>query len=189
MTSSAVTATLGALIASAATVGLLATYIVRSVNVTSEVARLLPEECSHPIRRAAIERTELSEGDSTSLEIVLSSGSERGCSIAAELSAPAFDYEPKLMMVQLPERDKKISRTWILSSKRLGDHVVIVRAGDQEAKLKVRVVNVAGLGARELYFASLAGAFLGPVLTLPWLLDRLRRQPSKETATKRRSKK
>lgn len=141
-------------------------------------------ECIHPIADAYLDRTVLTEGESSTLTLHLRQGriSKSQCVVKVALFAPNFDYEPKVETreVTVPGSGKPVSIVWVLAPKKLGEQAVVITSGSDTAVIKANVVTSFGLTMKQTTILSYVAAFLGPVFTLPWWIERIsRRRQSK----------
>lgn len=119
----------------------------------------------------------MAENKTQAIVINLSSSKESECETLLTVRAPGFDTSPskESQTVNLPA-DKKGSISWILSPRKTGVYDIAVTDDINTKIYGVTVNNIFGLSVIQAKIASFFGTLFGPMLTVPWWWDRLRKK-------------
>ena len=131
--------------------------------------------CPHPLEQVGLNRRTMAEKESQALTVVLGNlDSSADCEVTVSLSAPNFDINPANpdRVVTVPAGEKAATTAWVLSSREAGNYEVVVTAGFDVQVMGIRVTNLLGLSAPEAKILSYIGYFLGPMLSLPWWIEK-----------------
>ncbi len=143
------------------------------------------DPCYYPLQDASLERRTMSLKESQILKVILASNSMTECQTTVRVQAPNFESGDAYWMrtVTLPPMAKEIELLWVLVPKDLGTHKIFVSVENvalSNIQLGVTVTNILGLDAFWLQIAVIVGLVLGPLLSIPWWLDRFsfKRKPT-----------
>ena len=104
------------------------------------------------------------------------------CSIQGEVLSPKLELSPaSIQKVDIEGICGEGRMTWVAAPRATGVFDVIVRESRDEFKRKVFVTDAFGLNVVQAKLLSLIVFFLGPSLTLPWILDRWKRRNDSST--------
>ncbi len=147
------------------------------------------DECAYPIKGFELKRKVLTQGESEVLivhlarydSVVTENASAQlrspapDCVVTVRLLAPGFDYEPRDGNRKVALRwTGSIERvSWVIAPKALGNQAIIVEVERDQLRIDFRIVSLLGLSAWQATLLSWLAAFLGPALTLPWLLSKV----------------
>ena len=133
------------------------------------------EPCPHPLEQVGLNRRTMAEKESQALTVVLGNLDYSGdCEVTVNISAPNFDINPANpdRVVVIPPGEKAATAAWVLSSREAGNYEVVVTAGFDVQVVGIRVTNLLGLTAPQAKILSYIGYFLGPMLSLPWWIQK-----------------
>ncbi len=124
----------------------------------------------------------ISENKTEALSIDLTSSKDSECQSILSLRAPGFDFSPSKeeQTVNLAKGSKG-SISWILSPQKTGTFDIAVSDMVNTKIFGITVTNMFGLSAVQAKTASFAGTLFGPMLTVPWWWERLRRKQNQDT--------
>jgi hypothetical protein len=105
------------------------------------------------------------------------------CQSSLTLLAPGFDISPrKDEQVISAEANDRGSVAWVVASDKAGEYEIAITDGVDTRVLGVTVTNLFGLTAVQLQVLAVIGAILGPMLSVPWWLERIQRKKAKPAA-------
>jgi hypothetical protein len=119
----------------------------------------------------------IAENRSGSIVIKVESSKESECESTISLRAPGFDISPSRedQTVSLPA-GKEGSISWIISPRKTGVYDLAVSDAVDTKIYGVSVKNIFGLSATQAKIGSFLGSVFGPMLTVPWWWDKLRKK-------------
>lgn len=139
--------------------------------------------CRRPLVSVDLADRVMSEDDEQALTVVVGNQvDEVACVVNVQLAALRFDVSPPALSqtsMELASGETQ-SFVWLIAPRRTGEHTIIVTANEELRSLGVTVRTWLGLTAGQARVASWLATLLGPVLTLPWWLERWekRRRPA-----------
>ncbi|MBI4067622.1 hypothetical protein HY407_04515 [Candidatus Gottesmanbacteria bacterium] len=123
----------------------------------------------------------MSEEKSQALVVKVSNKYDEDCQSILTLSAPGFDLSPNKDEQTIALRKKgKGSLSWIITPRKSGTFEIAISDILNTKIFGITVTNVFGLNAMQAKIASIFGGLFGPMLTVPWWWDRLRRKQKQE---------
>lgn len=128
--------------------------------------------CLHPLMDAQLEKRIMSEKESQALKVILKVYDAK-CIATVTISAPKFDIgsdkaEKVINLKPLEEREL----IWVIAPKETGTYVIGISAGMDNMTLGVSVTNILGFSAKWAQVLFYIGGLFGPILTLPWWLEK-----------------
>tara|TARA_Y100000780_G_scaffold84483_1_gene76412 strand:- start:3928 stop:4575 length:648 start_codon:yes stop_codon:yes gene_type:complete len=118
------------------------------------------------------------DGNSEPEPVIAEEAEEPSCEVTVSLNAPAFRTSPRAEKQTFISKgsDSLHDVSWVLEPTKMGDHVALVVMGSTFIEIPIVVTN--NLGIPLFYSEILAkiGFFLGPMLTLPWWLDLIKKK-------------
>lgn len=153
-----------------------------------------PEEqadCRQPLVAVDLPERVMSEDREQTLTVTVGNQfNSSTCVVIVELTALRFDISPTTLVrtsaeLALGETESFI---WLIAPTRTGEHTIIVMANEELQTLGVTVRTWLGLTAGQARVASFVATLLGPLLSVPWWLERwekrqqANRPPSSATA-------
>lgn len=145
-------------------------YYAKSRDDASMLMSALP--CRHPRLSVIPEKRIMSEKESQIVTVIVRNTEPRACDLTIEFVAPQFDLggaenKHEIHLNVLEER--KI--TWIIAPKETGDYQLAVSSGLVRKYFGITVTNILGIPAFWAKIFAVIGGILGPMATLPWLLE------------------
>jgi hypothetical protein len=131
---------------------------------------------------ASISARVMTQNTSQAILVKVSNPADRECQSTIALRAPGFEISPM-------REEQKIalaaggagSLSWIVTPRRTGTFQIAVSDILNTQILGVTVKDEYGLTAVQAKLLALVGSILGPMLTVPWWVDRLNlRKPKRE---------
>jgi hypothetical protein len=131
---------------------------------------------------ASISARVMTQNTSQAVLVKVSNPADRECQSTISLRAPGFDISPA-------REEQKIalaaggagSLSWIVTPHRTGTFQIAVSDILNTQILGVTVKDEYGLTATQAKLLALVGSFFGPMLTVPWWVDKLNlRKPKRE---------
>ena len=99
------------------------------------------------------------------------------CESKVSLRAPGFDISPiKEEQVINLDDGKEGSLSWILSPRKIGTYEIAISDPLNTKVYGITVTNVFGLSTVQAKLFSGLGTIFGPMLTIPWWWERLRKK-------------
>lgn len=119
----------------------------------------------------------MSEEKSQALVVKIINKSDEECESTLSLSSPTFDISPSKdeQTISLTKKGKG-SISWIITPRKSGTFDIAISDVLNTKIFGITVTNVFGLNAFQAKVASIFGGLFGPMLTVPWWWDRLRRR-------------
>jgi hypothetical protein len=119
----------------------------------------------------------LSENSSISLKINTKNTEQVDCETVLGLRAPGFDVSPAKdeQKVNL-KPDATGSLSWIISPRKTGTYEVALTDNINTKSYGLIVKNIYGLNSFQTRALSWLGTIFGPMLTVPWWWDRLKKK-------------
>jgi hypothetical protein len=119
----------------------------------------------------------MSENKTQALYINTTNPGETECESILFLRAPGFDVSPmkEAQNIKLPPSGTG-SISWIISPKKVGTYEIAVTDEVDTKIFGLTVNNMFGLNALQAKILSFLGTLFGPMLTVPWWWDRLRKK-------------
>jgi hypothetical protein len=125
----------------------------------------------------------LTENKSHTIVVNATNGMDEKCQSSLTLLAPGFDISPrKDEQVISAEANDRGSVAWVVASDKAGEYEIAITDGVDTRVLGVTVTNLFGLTAVQLQVLAVIGAILGPMLSVPWWLERIQRKKAKPAA-------
>ncbi|MBI4080923.1 MAG: hypothetical protein HY430_04095 [Candidatus Levybacteria bacterium] len=127
----------------------------------------------------------MSENKSQAILIQVKNTAKKECVSYLSLRAPSFDFSPakeEQKIALAPKGSGSIS--WILTPRKTGSYEISVSDMLNTQIFGITVTNVFGLSAVQAKLFSIAGTLFGPMLTVPWWMDRWRQRKPKQEAPK-----
>ena len=119
----------------------------------------------------------VAENKSQAIVIEVASPTDSECESTISLRAPGFDISPYNAEQKIAlEAGKEGSLSWILNPRKTGTYEIAVSDILNTKIFGITVTNVFGLNAMQAKIASFGGTLFGPMLTVPWWWDRLRKK-------------
>lgn len=115
----------------------------------------------------------MAENKSQSIVVETKNTAKKSCETYLSLRAPSFDMSPARdeQKVVLPPGEKG-SLSWILTPRKTGVYDLSVSDILHTKIFGITVTNVFGLSAAQAKIFSMLGTLLGPMLTVPWWVDK-----------------
>lgn len=133
-----------------------------------------PPPCSWEV--ASPERV-VSENKTQALQITTSNAGSEPCESVLYLRAPGFDITPNKEEQKISlEAGANGSISWILMPRKVGSYEIAVTDNLETKIFGITVKNLYGLNAVQAKAISFLGTIFGPMLTVPWWWDRLRKK-------------
>ncbi|MBA3471639.1 MAG: hypothetical protein H0T57_00165 [Rubrobacter sp.] len=117
----------------------------------------------------------ISEEENAELIVSLSADSDTGCQDTVSLDAPNFSTNSTERTTSVSPDEKTADVRWVLAPRKTGDFKAAVTTGEGYEAIGIAV-------RKEFPWAQLlsgAGTVLGPMLTVPWWLDKWRERKSR----------
>lgn len=129
-----------------------------------------PPECNWEVKTP--DRV-ISEEKSQALIINTANNTNDTCISAINLSAPGFDITPSKTDrdIKLPPKQKG-SVSWVLTPRKSGDYTITVSDILNTKIIGITVTNIFGLTSFQAQIFSIFGSLFGPMLTIPWWLEK-----------------
>jgi hypothetical protein len=126
-------------------------------------------------------RRVMTENESQMLTVTLVNESVVACEVPVLLNAPNFDVAGELASRSVNvEPQSETAVVWILSPEKAGTFQIAVNVAGELAILGITVTDVLGLTALQARLLSIIGSVLGPILTVPWWIERWQERQGKE---------
>jgi len=123
-----------------------------------------------------IERV-VSENKSQAVVVNFSNATSAACESVISLRAPSFDISPLKEEQDIKlDSGKNGSLSWIITPKKTGVYEIAVSDILNTKVFGITVKNIFGLSTLQARLFSSLGTIFGPMLTVPWWWDRLRRK-------------
>lgn len=118
----------------------------------------------------------ISEDKSQAVVLSIMNQSDTECESIVSLRAPGFDYSPvkEEQRIMLKEKAKG-SLSWILTPRKTGTYEIAVSDILNTRIFGITVTNTLGLSTVQAKVASVLGTLFGPMLTVPWWWEKLRK--------------
>jgi hypothetical protein len=122
----------------------------------------------------------MAEDKSQAVLVRTSNLGDKECASLLSLRAPGFDLSPlkEEQEATLPAQAKG-SLSWILTPRKTGTYTIAVSDLLNTKIFGITVTNVFGLSTNQAQVLSVFGSLFGPMLTLPWWLDKFRQRKAK----------
>jgi hypothetical protein len=136
--------------------------------------------CMFPLKGFETPRV-LSTGESKPATLLLFNDGTSVCTVHLTLAAPDFELgAPGTRSLELLP-GQRATASWILSPKSAGRYTISLSTDYHSVTRGIVVTSVFGFSVSAAGIASIAASFLGPMLTLPWWIERWekRKQPGK----------
>ena len=127
----------------------------------------------------------LSENNSQTIVVNTTNATDTECQSQLTLLAPGFDVNPRKEFQTIAAKSQaKGSVAWIVIPHKSGEFDIAVSDGLNTQALGITVTNVLGLTATQAQLCSILGTLLGPMLSVPWWVDRWqkRKRPKEQAA-------
>lgn len=123
----------------------------------------------------------MTENTSQAIIVETSNSSKKNCETYLSLRAPGFEVDPAKDEQKLNLKpNNKGSISWIISPRKTGNYDIALSDILNTKTFGISVTNMFGLNAFQAKVASIIGSLFGPMFTIPWWWDRLRkRKPEK----------
>lgn len=119
----------------------------------------------------------LSENKSHSIIVNTANAMDADCQSALTLLAPGFDISPrKEEQTIVAKANSRGSIVWIVTPDEAGEYEIAVTDGIDTRVMGVTVTNLFGLTAVQIQMLAVVGSILGPMLSIPWWLDRMQQR-------------
>jgi len=116
----------------------------------------------------------ISEQKSQAIVINIKNTAGSACQSNLTLTAPGFDVSPSSNERSMDLKSKsKGSLAWILTPRNAGDYEITVSDMLNTKVTGVTVTNIFGLTSLQAQIASIFGTLFGPMLTIPWWMDKM----------------
>ena len=122
----------------------------------------------------------MTESKSQAILVDFSNPTDATCASTLALQAPGFDISPmkeEQEIVLQPHKNGSLS--WILSPRKVGTYDIAVSDTLDTHVFGISVTNVFGLSAPIIKSGSILGSLFGPMFTVPWWWDRMRKRKEK----------
>jgi hypothetical protein len=141
------------------------------------ISEELPPLCSW---EATLSERVMAENRSQAVVVRTANPADRECQVTLAFRAPGFDVSPakEEQKVALPAGGKG-SLSWILTPRRTGAFQITVSDILNTQVMGIDVTDVYGLTAIQAKLFSLIGSLFGPMLTMPWWVERWRQRKEK----------
>ncbi len=108
------------------------------------------------------------------------------CESTVEVSATNFEFSPGELhrTIMLDAGRFRDTATWVMSPKQTGEYTIVVNTGADVQTFGVVVTNVLGFRAKPAQIITYVGSVLGPMLTVPWWLDRIKSRGARRAKRK-----
>lgn len=119
----------------------------------------------------------MSENKTQAILINTSNLLDENCETLLYLRAPNFDISPNKEEQKIVlESTSSGSISWIITPKKTGSYELSITDNLNTKIYGINVKNMFGLTAVQAKIASTLGTVFGPMLTIPWWWDRLRKK-------------
>lgn len=119
----------------------------------------------------------ISENKTFSINIHTKNESGEVCESLVSLRSPGFDVSPNKESQKVTlESGKTGSISWILTPRKVGTYEIAITDDINTKVFGISVKNIMGLSAWQAQFAGGLGTLFGPMLTIPWWWDRLKKK-------------
>ena len=119
----------------------------------------------------------LSENKTYSIIVNTKNPMDADCQSEVTLLAPGFDISPrKEEQIITAKANSRGSIVWIVTPDEAGEYEIAVTDGVDTVVTGVTVTNLFGLTAVQIQMLAVVGSILGPMLSIPWWLDRLQQR-------------
>jgi len=121
----------------------------------------------------ALPQRVLAEDNSQFLVVNATDPAKTDCQSSLTLLAPGFDISPhKEEQILTAKSQGSGSIFWIVTPHKPGSYEIALSDGINTRVLGVTVTNLLGLTALQAQILTTLGTLLGPVITIPWWLER-----------------
>lgn len=159
-------------------------YLVTNSHHSLYFTALADAPCLHPLEGVQFGSPIMSESETRRMDVFLSQAGVRAmhypgsleanrknlqpCNAELEILAPAFDYSPSAekATVKLPASYARRTYTVLVTPKRRGEHLIIVKTGFDQVRVPVRVTTDLGLTAVQSAWAAAVGCAVSFVVAL-----------------------
>lgn len=127
----------------------------------------------------------LSENNSQTIVVNATNATDTECQSQLTLLAPGFDVSPRKESQTVTAKSKgQGSVAWIVIPQKSGAFDIAVSDGLNTQTLGITVTNILGLTATQAQLCSILGTLFGPMLSIPWWVDRWqkRKRPKEQPA-------
>ena len=146
--------------------------------------------CDKPLDEVVIKYRIMSENDSQSIVAILSNKSNKACAVFLRILAPNFTVSPLIQDTQLPSmflNPGEVShQIWILTPEKTGTFDISISANNSGKIIGLTVKNLLGLSPTQTQVLSYIGSAFGPMLTIPWWMEKLQIKNRKKTKKQKR---
>ena len=172
-------------------------FLLAEFRIHDEVQRmsgLVGSPCDSVNDVASFSPLFAAESETITVKVTLKNKGRYGCPAHVGLINSAFDASPAEQRREMVlDPDKTYQYLWILTPKKTGTFEVgtYVTTDERYYHLttgKITVTNALGLTSFQMQLASVVGTFLGPILTLPWWLEKRKASSGKKSKKKKRPK-
>lgn len=133
-----------------------------------------PPQCAWEVKSP--ERV-MAENQSQALLIEFTNPTDVECESTLSLRAPGFDLSPAKEEQTVKFRSGESgSLPWIVVPRKTGTYEITLTDMINTRVFGITVTNVLGLSAMQAKLFSLFGTIFGPMFTVPWWWDRLRKE-------------
>ena len=128
----------------------------------------------------------MSEDKTQSIKVAFKNPAKKTCETYMSLRAPSFDTSPSKdeQKISVPP-GKTGSLAWIITPRKTGTYELSVSDILNTRIFGITVTNIFGLNTTQAKVFSMLGTLLGPMLTVPWWVDKWfqrkrKQEPKKE---------
>ena len=126
----------------------------------------------------------LVEDNSQSIVVHATDPADTACQSALTLSAPGFGITPhKEEQIVTVKPKGSSSVAWILTPQKSGSYEIAVSDGINTQVFGVTVTNLLGLTALQAQIMATLGTLFGPIITVPWWIERWQQRKRLPTQT------
>lgn len=119
----------------------------------------------------------MSENSSQAIIVRTSNTAKKICEAYLSLRAPGFEVDPSKDEQKITlKSDSKGSVSWIISPHKTGNYDIALSDILNTKTFGISVTNMFGLNAFQAKIFSLIGSIFGPMFTIPWWWDRLKKR-------------
>jgi len=139
-------------------------------------------ECVNPLLHIMQFQRSFVVGESYNIQISVVNESESTCEANIEVDAAAFDVKPDKKTITL-QPGKTVDLHLNISPKSVGDQVINVTANGAESSVNFVVRDAHLLNRWQSLALSLVSSVGGPLLTVPWWIEFLRKRRTEKPVT------
>ncbi len=146
-------------------------------TIHAAISEDLPPLCSWDVN---LPERIMAENRSQAVVVRAANSADRECQSALAFRAPGFDVSPakEEQKIAIPAGGNG-SLSWILTPRRTGTFQITVSDLLNTRVMGIDVTDVYGLTAVQAKLVSLVGGLFGPMLTMPWWVEKWRRRKEK----------